>query len=87
MKLYVVGTHRCDSSEYTQHTIIVFKIEKISLNKRHLLPDMTSWLSLSGSNYPYLEQIQSSQRCSSFWGSTVCTNKKTSTQEPSWTGQ
>ena len=32
--------HRCYSSEYTQHTIIVQKIKKISLNYRYLLPHM-----------------------------------------------
>ena len=32
--------HRGDSNEYTQHTIIVTKIEKQSLNSRHLLPDL-----------------------------------------------
>ena len=31
--------------------------KKQSLNYRHLLPDLASWLTLSGSNYPYLEQI------------------------------
>ena len=28
-----------------------------SLNYRHLLPDLATWLTLSGSNYPYLEHI------------------------------
>ena len=32
--------HRGDSNEYTQHTIIVQKIKKKSLNYRHLLPDV-----------------------------------------------
>ena len=32
--------HRGDSYEYTQHTIIVQKIEKISLNYRYLLPEL-----------------------------------------------
>ena len=32
--------HRGDSNEYTQHTIIVQKIEKISLNYRYLLPEL-----------------------------------------------
>ena len=31
--------HRGDSNEYTQHTIIVWKIEQINLNYRHLLPE------------------------------------------------
>ena len=31
---------RGDSNEYTQHTIIVWKIEKISLNYRYLLPEL-----------------------------------------------
>ena len=34
--------HRGDSNEYTQHTIIVLKIEKISLNFRYLLPALVS---------------------------------------------
>ena len=48
-----------DSTEYTQHTItcIVWKVKKISLSNRHLLPDLAPWLTLKGSNYPYLEQI------------------------------
>ena len=33
------------------------KIENTSLNYCHLLPDLAPWLTLSGSNYPYLEQI------------------------------
>ena len=49
--------HRGDSNEYTQHTIIVYKIEKISLNYRYLLPELVPWLTLSGSNYPCLERI------------------------------
>ena len=32
--------HRGDSNEYTQHTIIVLKIEKISLNYRYLFPEL-----------------------------------------------
>ena len=39
------------------HTIIVLKIKKTSLNYRHLLPDLAPLLTLSGSNYPYLEQV------------------------------
>ena len=49
--------HRGDSNEYTQHTIIVYKIKKISLNYHHLLSDLEPWLTLSGSNYPYLERV------------------------------
>ena len=30
--------HQGDSNEYTQHTIIVWKSENISLNYRYLLP-------------------------------------------------
>ena len=32
--------HRDDSNGYTQHTIIVLKIEKISLNYRYLFPEL-----------------------------------------------
>ena len=32
--------HRGDSNEYTQYTIIVWKIQKISLNYRYLLPEL-----------------------------------------------
>ena len=49
--------HRGDSNEYTQHTIIVYKIEKISLNYRYLLPELVPRLTLSGSNHPCLEQF------------------------------
>ena len=49
--------HRGDSNEYTQHTIILLKIENISINYRHLLPDLVPCLNLIGSNYPSLEQI------------------------------
>ena len=31
--------------------------QKDVLNYRYLLPDLVPWLTLSGSNYPYLEQI------------------------------
>ena len=59
--------HPGDSNEYTQHTIIVQKIEKSSQNYRCLLPDLAQWLTLSSSNYPYLEQILWARRCSSHW--------------------
>ena len=49
--------HRSDSNKYTQHTIIVKEIKKKSLNYRYLLPDLAPWLTLSGSNYPCLEQF------------------------------
>ena len=49
--------HRGNSNEYTQHTIILLKIENISINYRHLLPDLALWLNLIGSNYPSLQQI------------------------------
>ena len=49
--------HRGDLNEYTQHTIILLKIENISINYRHLLPDLAPWLNFIGSNYPSLEQI------------------------------
>ena len=32
--------HRGDSNEYTQHTIILLKIEKISLNYRYLFSEL-----------------------------------------------
>ena len=51
------SSHRGDSNEYTQHTIILLKIENTSINYRHLLPDLAPWLNLIGSNYPSLEQI------------------------------
>ena len=54
MKLYVVWG---DSNEYTQHSIILLKIENIFINYRHLLPDLAPLLNLIGSNYPSLEQI------------------------------
>ena len=62
MKLYVLCTHQGDSKEYTQRTIIVLKSENIFLNYRHLLPDMALWLTLRGSNSPYLEQTCRVQR-------------------------
>ena len=37
-------------------------MEKISLNFHHLLPDLAPWVTLSGSNYPYLEQISMVQK-------------------------
>ena len=46
--------HQINSNEYTQHTIIVQKVERISLNC-HLLPDLVPWLTLNCLNYPYLE--------------------------------
>ena len=57
MKLYSLESpHRGDSNEYTQHTIIVKEIKK-SLNYCYLLPDLALYLTLSGSNYPRLEQF------------------------------
>ena len=49
--------HRGDSYEYTQHIIILERMENTFLNYPHLPPDLALWLTLSGSNYPYLEQI------------------------------
>ena len=51
--------HQGNSNEYTQHIIIVLKIEKISLNYRYcyLLPELVPRLTLSDSNYPCLERI------------------------------
>ena len=48
---------RGDSNEYTQHTIVVYKIEKIFQNYRYLLPELMPWLTLIGSNYSCLERI------------------------------
>ena len=58
------SAHWGDSNEYTQHTIIVYKIEKISLNCRYLLPELVPWLTRSGSNYPCLERISMVQKMS-----------------------
>ena len=49
--------HRGDSDEYTQHTIILWKIEKTYLNYPRLPPDLAVGLTLSGSNFPFLEQF------------------------------
>ena len=61
MKLYVVCTHKNRLieaiDEHIQHTIIISKIGKTILNNIHLPPDLALWLTLSGSTYPYLEQI------------------------------
>ena len=45
--------HRGDSNNYTQHPIIVSKIEKISL----IIAICLTWFTLSGSSYPNLEQL------------------------------
>ena len=52
-------THQSDYNEYTQHTIISYKIEKTSLNYMYPQspPDLVLWFNLSGSNYPCLQQI------------------------------
>ena len=42
---------------HDQYTVILQKSENTSLNYRYLLPDLALWLTLSGSSYPYLEQI------------------------------
>ena len=49
--------HRGNSNEYTQHTIILLKLENISNSYRHLLPDLASLLNLNGSNYASLKKI------------------------------
>ena len=54
---YLESPHRGDSNEYTQHTIILEKIEKTSPNYLHLPSDLALRLTLSGSKYPSLEQI------------------------------
>ena len=54
--------HRGDSNKYMQHTIILLKIENISINYRHLHPYLAPWLNLSGSNCPSLEQISMVQK-------------------------
>ena len=61
--------HRGESNEYTQHTIIEYKIENTSPNYRRLLPDPAPWLTLSGSSYPSPEET--SKRCSRDRSSTV----------------
>ena len=48
--------HRGNSNEYTQHIIIVTEIKK-SINYHYFVSDLAPWLTLSGSNYPCLEQI------------------------------
>ena len=47
-----------------QHTISLLKIENISINYRHLLPELAPWLNLIGSNSPSLEQISMVQNMS-----------------------
>ena len=49
--------HRGYTNECTQYTIILLKIENISINYRHLLPDLAPWLDVNGYNYPSLEQM------------------------------
>ena len=52
----IESPHWGSFNEYNQHTIIVY-IEKTFLNYCHLLPYLAPWFTLSGSNYPYLEQV------------------------------
>ena len=55
--IYSLESHRRGySNGYTQYTIIAQRIENAQ-NYHHLLPDLAPWLTLSGSNYSYLEQI------------------------------
>ena len=49
--------HRVDSNEFIQHTIILQKIEKSSIYYCHSSPNLVLLLTLSGSNYPYIEHI------------------------------
>ena len=51
------------SNEYTQYTIIIHELEKTFLNYIHLPPYQALWLTLSGSNYPCLEQIYMQFNC------------------------
>ena len=55
--VYSLSSHQGNSNEYMQHTIILLKIETISINYRRLLPDLAPWLNLTGSIYLSLEQI------------------------------
>ena len=57
------STHRSDSNEYIQHTIIVSRIEKWIPKYSHLLPDLASLLTLIGSNYLYPKQISMVPKC------------------------
>ena len=49
--------HQVNSNDYTQHSIILKKIEKTSLNYPYMPPDLMLWLTLSGSEYQCLELI------------------------------
>ena len=76
MELYVVCTHKnCLIEAILMSTLniqlLCRKSRKNSLNHRYLLPDLAPWLTLSGLNYPCLEQFLWSQRCSSHWSLTV----------------
>ena len=51
------SSHRGASNDYTQHTIILQKIEKTSLNYPYLPSDLALWLTLSSLNCLRLEQI------------------------------
>ena len=48
---------RGDCNECTQYNMIIQKILKTSLNFIHLPLDLALWLTISGSNYPCLEQF------------------------------
>ena len=58
-----------DSNENTQHTFMLKKIEEIPLGITP--PYLALWWTRISSNYPCLEHISWSQRCSSHWSSTV----------------
>ena len=63
LKTYVIrmysleSLHQGNSNGCTQHTIILWKIVKTSLNYFQLPLDLVLYLTPSGSNYPCLEQI------------------------------
>ena len=67
----IESPHRGDSNEYTQYTIIVWKIQKISLNYRYLLPELVPWLPSVARTTDVSNEFPWSQRCSSHGGSTV----------------
>ena len=74
MKLYVVCTHWNHLIKVILMRTLNIKLLWKSLNYRYSLPDLAPWLTLSGSNYPCLEQFSMVPKMFD-WSSTVFTEQ------------
>ena len=68
--------HRGDFNDYTQYSIIFWKIEKLILKLSYLPPDLALRFTISGLSYPHFEQISIVPKSFKLLDSTVISNSK-----------